>query len=98
MRQWDTKKEFKPRYDLVAELVFLSWWRMLSKHQWGYAVEALWLGLRAIMIPITGLVFSVVLLAGSPVIFPVFCLLERLLLRKRRLMYLRENRAADADI
>ncbi len=98
MRQWDTKKQFKPRYAEVAGVVFLGWWFVIRSTEWKR--EARWFvdGVLSLLTPISLVLCGLVFLVLSPIAFPVMCLIEKLSQRSRRLDHIRRNRAADRDI
>lgn len=98
MRQWDTKKQFKPRYQLVARVVFLGIWVWLSEEDWPGALRDIGDGLLQLAKHLLTLLFAVMLLIASPVTFPLCCVLERGAAKRRRLAWLRANRRADEDI
>jgi len=98
MRQWDTKKHFRPRYAFVAKLVFAGLWIAVTQPNWRYAVSTFLEGCRELSLHVFGVALAVILLVTSPIAFPVLCLAEFLTARKRRLAYLKRNRACDEDI
>jgi hypothetical protein len=98
MRQWDTKKQFKPRYGYVAKVVFLGVWIALSEQYWWGAFCALWDAVVRLSKMIGNVLLGVILLITSPVMFPIFLLTEVGRAKRQRLAYLRRNRAADEDI
>lgn len=98
MRQWDTKKQFKPRYGLVAKVVFLGIWIALSQGDWRCTFRQLGVVLWELVKDIGNVLLGVALLVLSPITFPLFCLVEAKQTRRRRLDYLRRERAADEDI
>lgn len=98
MRQWDTKKAFKPRYALVASIVFLGWLKAFTHPSWKRLFGELWAGLFGITAALFGIVLGFLLLALSPIAFPALCLFEVKNTRRRRLQYLRANRRADEDV
>lgn len=97
-RQWDTKKKFEPDYRGVAKLVFLGWLRALGDPDYraiaSELVDVMWRIGEALL----GIALGVLLLITSPLSFPVICLIHKRSLRAKRLRYIRNNRAADADI
>lgn len=98
MRQWDTKKQFKPDYRRVAKVVFLGWLSAARQPNWRWHLGELWSGLSGLTAGVLGVAFGAVLLASSPVSFPLLCLAHRMTRRRERLSYIRRNRKADADL
>ncbi len=97
-RQWDTKKQFEPDYCGVAKIVFLGWLKAATYPAWGRIVRDLWDALVQLLDAVFGIMLALVLLISSPLSFPLLCLAHRMTRRRKRLNYIRRNRAADADI
>ena len=98
MRQWDTKKQFKPDYKHVARLVFLGLVQAFTQPNWSYTFSEIWSGLSRLISHLMGILLAIVLLVLSPITFPLLCLVVKMRTRARRLEYLRRNRAADEDL
>jgi len=97
-RQWDTKREFKPDYRKVAGGVFLGWWRVLTVKDWAYTFRSMGEDIVTLARLICLLIAALLMLVLSPVVFPLWCFLERRLQRRNRLYWIKRNRAADEDI
>lgn len=89
MRQWDTKRQFKPQYARACGAILLGPWRSFKNGVPSYLEAAQ---------SLSDLCLSVAIFICSPVILPVCLFIESRLARSRRLAYLRSNRAADEDI
>lgn len=98
MRQWDTKKQFKPRYGMVAGIVFLGILKAFQYPDWRYTLQDLGRACWRLWGHLGGIVLAILLLVLSPVTFPLLCLVEFSSTRRARLDYLRSNRQADEDI
>lgn len=94
MRQWDTKRQFKPRYKLVAEIIFMGWLTAIRRIEWHCWVD----DIKGVIEPPLVLSIALLMLLSSPITFPVACAFEYAYVRRRRLRYLRANRRADADV
>ena len=98
MRQWDTKKQFKPDYKAITLFVFFGLYLTLRKFDW----RTLWFDLRDAFTGLTALAISVMLpvllLATFPLSLPLMLFLAWKAQRVNRLHYLRSNRKADEDI
>ncbi|MBI6558099.1 hypothetical protein YA0868_01925 [Pseudomonas syringae] len=89
MRQWDTKRQFKPRYGAVFKGFLLAWVKPLAN-----LAKSISLSLHSL----ADLLLGILLLVLSPVMLPVFLIAEKRLTRRRRLDYLIAQRLADKDI
>lgn len=89
MRQWDTKRQFKPRYGAVFRGFLLAWVKPSAN-----LAKSVSLSLHCI----ADLALGLLLLILSPVMLPVFLIAEKRLTRRRRLDYLIAQRLADKDI
>ena len=97
-RQWDTKREFKPNYRKVAHGTFLGWWRVLTVRDWLYNFREMVDALKGFSVLIGVLLASLLMLALSPIVFPLWCFLEWKLQCRNRLYWIKLNRQADEDI
>lgn len=97
-RQWDTKKQFKPNYRHLARVCFLGVFDACRQPDWRYALSSLGAALWRLVDHLFNIALAVFVLAVSPVLFPVLCLVLGGLNRRARLDYLRRNRAMDEDI
>ena len=97
-RQWDTKKKFEPDYRSIAKLVFFGWLRAFGEPNWRYIGSELADVMRRIAEALLGITLGLVLLATSPLSFPLLCLFHKRARRAERLRYIKRNRAADRDI
>jgi len=98
MRQWDTKKEFKPDYRSCAKLVFLGWLQAARYTQWRWHLRQLWEAFCGLVTGVAGVAFGISLLALSPAALPLLCLVHKRTRRLQRLRYIRRNRKVDACI
>lgn len=89
MRQWDTKRQFKPRYGAVFKGFLLAWVKPLAN-----LAKLVSISLHCL----ADLALGLLLLILSPVMLPVFLIAERRLTRRRRLDYLIAQRLADKDV
>lgn len=97
-RQWDSKKEFKPDYKHLARVCFLGIFDACRHPDWRYAFSSLGSALWRMAGHFGNILAAVVILALSPVLFPLLCLTLGGLARRARRDYLKYNRAADEDI
>lgn len=89
MRQWDTKRQFKPRYGAVFKGFLLAWVKPLAN-----LYKLVSISLHCM----TDLALGLLILILSPVMLPIFLIAERRLTRRRRLDYLIAQRLADKDV
>lgn len=98
VRLWDTKKQFKPQYGLIAARALTVWIRIACMPEWRSGLLHIGKSIYFIGSAVLCVVASLVFLCLVPVLLPTALIYHKMTRRRARYEYIIRNRAIDRDL